>query len=87
MLEELLDNLEKIKIFRDAQDDQILPLEPRELQQLGLNKESVAFLLGHVNGECIISSKEYAQVFFVTCLAPFIRPSMPLLNPEGIASL
>ena len=81
ILEELLDNLEKIQNLRDSQKDKVLPLETKKLMQLGLNKDSVNFLLSHLKGECIISTREFNQVFFFTCLAPFIKPSMPNLNP------
>ena len=80
-MEELLDNLEKIQNLRDSQKDKVLPLETKKLMQLGLNKDSVNFLLSHLKGECIISTREFNQVFFFTCLAPFIKPSMPNLNP------
>ena len=59
ILEELLDNLEKIQNLRDSQKDKVLPLETKKLLQLGLNKDSVNFLLSHIKGECIVNTREF----------------------------
>jgi len=54
------------------------------LAHLGLNKDSIQFLLSHVNGDCIIYSREFSQVLYHTCMMPFVRPSLPQLNPKDI---
>ena len=59
ILEELKDNLLKIIAFREAQEDQILPTSASHLAHLGLNKDSIQFLLSHINGDCIIYSREF----------------------------
>ena len=59
ILEELKDNLLKIIAFREAQEDHILPTSASHLAHLGLNKDSIQFLLSHINGDCIIYSREF----------------------------
>ena len=59
ILEELKDNLFKIIAFREAQEDHILPTSASHLAHLGLNKDSIQFLLSHINGDCIIYSREF----------------------------
>lgn len=54
------------------------------MAHLGLNKDSIQFILSHVNGDCIIYSREFGQVLYHTCMMPFIRPSLPQLSTKDI---
>jgi len=51
---------------------------------MGLNKDSIQFLLSHINGDCIIYSREYSQVLFATCMVPFVRANINPLSQRDI---
>lgn len=84
-MEEALENFEKIVLLREQCEDKVIPLVPAKLAQLGLNRESIQFVLVNINGDSISLSQEFIQVFFYTCLVPFIRANTPMLNSKDVA--
>ena len=77
MLEEVRDNYSKLNVFRNAQEDGKLERKPAALLKLGLNKDSVQFLMAYLSGDCIVYSREFTQALYIACFVPYVRPSMP----------
>ena len=40
--------------------------------------------MAYLNGDCVVYSREFIQMLFLTCFLPFVRPNMPQLNQKDI---
>ena len=80
LIEECLELLLKLKLASDLQ----LQKTSTEEQRVQIITETKKHAASIVAGPSCIGSKEFIAIFNITCLVPFIRPSLQLLPQKDI---
>jgi len=80
LIEECLDNLLRLK----AASEQQLQANLSEDQREYIVNETKKHVASIVQGNQCVGSKEFLAIFNITCMVPFIRPSLQFLPPKEV---